>query len=157
MYRMILNKNENSIVIFDMDGVLCEYRYYEGDRILNGDVNIYLNKRPIKESIKFLKKCIKGGKECYIVTSCVNEAQYEAKKTWIKQYIPFFPLNRIICIFHNDFKERIDAKVNKIIEIFSNANHRKCYVIEDTHDILRKIHLIGNADIIPVHVINIFK
>ncbi len=157
MYRMILNKKEKSTVIFDMDGVLCEYRFGEGNKILNGDIDVYLNKRPIKEAIRFLKKCICRGKNCYIVTSCVNKAQYDAKKEWILRHAPFFPAEKILCIFHDDFKDRIDAKVNKIIDIYSNCDNRKCYVIEDTHDILYKVYSIGDSNIIPVHVINIFK
>ena len=46
-------------VYVDMDGVLAEYKYGEGSKILNGDTSVYSQKRPIKTIIKFIRKYYK--------------------------------------------------------------------------------------------------
>ena len=48
-------------VYVDMDGVLAEYKYGEGSKILNGDTSVYSQKRPIKTIIKFIRKYYKRG------------------------------------------------------------------------------------------------
>lgn len=155
MYNEILNMQEKCTVLFDMDGVLCEYRYGEGSKILKGDTNVYLSKRPIQTVIKFLKECLDIGNDCFIITSCVTKKQFNAKIDWISKNIPFFSSNRVYCVFHSDFDSRIEKKINKICEIAKIGKTQKYYVIEDTHEILSKLYALNEKNIIPVHVINI--
>lgn len=142
-------------VYVDMDGVLAEYRYGEGSKILNGDTSVYSQKRPIKTIIKFMKKYYNSN-NFYILTSCIKENQVEAKKEWVKKYLPFFNQNNIVCLVSKDFESRINDKVNDISQRV-NSRNKKSILIEDTHEILKKSWEQNKELLLPVLVINLIK
>lgn len=142
-------------VYVDMDGVLAEYKYGEGSKILNGDTSVYSQKRPIKTIIKFIRKYCKTN-NFYILTSCIKENQINVKKDWVKKYLPFFNQDNIICIVSKNFESRIDDKVNNISQRV-NISNKKTILIEDTHEILKKSWEKNKELLLPVLVINLIK
>lgn len=151
----LLKSKEKINVFVDMDGVLSEYKYGEGLQILNGDSDVYLSKRPILTVIKLIKKFYKRN-HFIIISSCIKEQQIEAKKLWIKKYLPFFNLNDFHCIVSEDFESRIVNKVKFITEIIK-AGKMEAILIEDTHEILKKTWEQNKNLLIPVLVINLIK
>ncbi len=152
--HQLLNCGDIDVYV-DMDGVLAEYKYGEGTKILTGDTAVYFQKRPIKTIIKFIRKYFKRN-NFYILTSCIKENQIVAKKEWVKKYLPFFNQDNMVCIVSEDFESRINDKVNYISQKI-NSRNKKSILIEDTHEILKKSWEQNKELLLPVLVINLIK
>ena len=88
--KKIIENNKKRITIFiDMDGVVADYRFGEGENIKNNKPGLYLNKRPIYTTINNLKK-INDELECEmcILSSCLYKEQAEEKSLWLDKYMP---------------------------------------------------------------------
>ena len=158
LYSEVINllKSKTKYDVYvDMDGVICEYRYGEGVKILNGETSVYSEKRPIQSVIKLIKKYYKRN-NFFILTSCIHKQQINAKKVWIKKYMPFFNIDNVYCILSEDFNKRIEYKVDFINQ---SLKDRKTYsiLIEDTHEILKKSWENNRNQLLPVLVINLIK
>lgn len=151
----LLKSKQNIDVYVDMDGVLAEYVYGEGEKILNGETTVYLNKRPIKTIAKLIKKYYTKN-SFYIVTSCKTFEQFETKKQWIKKHLPFFNLENVYCVFSENFSDRIGDKVKYIGDLVKSRNNYSI-LIEDTHEILKRCWENNKESILPVLVINLIK
>lgn len=69
LYSEVINllKSKTKYDVYvDMDGVICEYKYGEGVKILNGETSVYSEKRPIQSVIKLIKKYYKRNNFFYI-------------------------------------------------------------------------------------------
>ena len=53
--KIIQNNSERTAIFVDMDGVVADYRFGEGDNIKNNKPGLYLNKRPT-QNMSFIKK-----------------------------------------------------------------------------------------------------
>jgi hypothetical protein len=155
----LLGENLPVTAFVDMDGVLTEYRYGEGNLILSGDIDVYLNKRPIQSVIDFIASYYDvNNNEFIILTSCITREQEQAKLKWIKEHMRFFNPKDFVCILSDDFNQRIEKKVSFICDhAKTHPEENKTIVIEDTHEILKKCWESSLKKILPVHVINLIR
>jgi len=151
----IINSNiTNKIQIFvDMDGVIADYRFGEGDNIKNNVKGTYINKRPINtaiENLEFIKK--HTNLELCILSSCLFKEQVEEKNKWLDQFANFFEQKNRFFVLPSDFNGRKDMKIDKLISIMNERKLDKAILIDDTHEILfESISRLGDK-VIPFHV-----
>lgn len=150
------NCTDKIAIFVDMDGVVADYRFGEGENIENNVIGTYLNKRPIKTSINILKEISnKIGFDMYILSSCRHNEQAIEKSKWLKKHMPFIDKKHQLFVVSNTFENRKLLKINKIKEVI-NDKYDKVIMIDDTHDILFfAIKELGNK-VIPYHVITLF-
>lgn len=155
--KIMMEKNINKITFFvDMDGVIADYRFGEGKNILNNVENIYLKKRPIKTTIKVIKKLKRNKKfDFYILSSCIFDNQVIEKEKWIKRNIKFIEKEKIKIVKSENIEDRKEKKVLKILEIMKKQNLEYSVLIDDTHEILFLAERLSEGKIIPMHVITI--
>lgn len=86
--KKIIEDNSKKIAIFvDMDGVVADYRFGEGENIKSNKPGLYLNKRPIYTTINNLQKINeKIDCEMFILSSCLYKEQSEEKSLWLDKY-----------------------------------------------------------------------
>lgn len=155
--KKIKKENSNNIAMFiDMDGVVADYRFGEGENIENNVPGTYQNKRPISTAINILKEVNNAFDfDMYILSSCRHDEQAIEKSKWLEKNMPFIDKKHQLFVVSNTFEDRKMLKINKIKEIMEN-NYNKVIMIDDTHDILfLAIKELGDR-VIPYHVITLF-
>lgn len=155
--KKIIKNNSKEIAIFvDMDGVVADYRFGEGENIKNNKPGLYLNKRPIHTTINNLKK-INDEIDCelFILSSCLFKEQAEEKDLWLTQYMPFIKKENKIFILSESFESRKKLKIDKIKEKLDSNECELAIFIDDTHDILFLALSELKEKVIPFHVITL--
>lgn len=155
--KKIIENNSKKIAIFvDMDGVVADYRFGEGENIKNNKPGLYLNKRPIHTTINNLKK-INDEIDCemFILSSCLFKEQAEEKDLWLTQYMPFIKKENKIFILSENFESRKKLKIDKIREKLDSNECELAILIDDTHDILFLALSELKEKVIPFHVITL--
>lgn len=155
--KKIIENNSKKIAIFvDMDGVVADYRFGEGENIKNNKQGLYLNKRPIHTTINNLKK-INDEIDCemFILSSCLFKEQAEEKDLWLTQYMPFIKKENRIFILSENFESRKKLKIDKIRKKLDSNECELAILIDDTHDILFLALSELKEKIIPFHVITL--
>lgn len=148
------DKKIDSLAIFvDMDGVIADYRFGEGDNIRNNVKGTYLKKRPIYTTINNLKKINDEEKfNIYILSSCFFKEQADEKNKWLDKYVNFIKKENRIFTYNANFESRKDAKIQVIKEKLESKEYEYAVLIDDTHDILFKgIKELGDK-FLPFHV-----
>ena len=147
--------NGRIAIFVDMDGVVADYRFGEGQNIINNVQGTYLKKRPIKTTIKTLKK-VNDMFDCdmYILSSCRFESQAEEKRTWIEKYMPFIKTENQLFVLSDTFEDRKMLKINKIKQVL-NRGYIKAVMVDDTHDILFLAIKELKDKVVPFHVITL--
>lgn len=155
--RIIYEKKVENLGIFvDMDGVIADYRFGEGNNIINNISGVYRNKRPIKTTISNLKEILKEVKcDLHIISSCLFTEQKEEKIDWIEENIPFINKNNINIIISRNFELRKELKIDKVLEIMKVNKYDYSILIDDTHEILFLAIKKSEGKIIPMHVITL--
>lgn len=155
--KKIIENNSKKIAIFvDMDGVVADYRFGEGENIKNNKPGLYLNKRPIHTTINNLKKINDEiGCEMFILSSCLFKEQAEEKDLWLTQYMPFIKKENKIFILSENFESRKKLKIDKIREKLDSNECELAILIDDTHDILFLALSELKEKVIPFHVITL--
>ena len=152
--KIVSDKEIDSLAIFvDMDGVIADYRFGEGENIRNNVPGTYLKKRPIYTAINNLKEINAEEKfEIYILSSCFFREQAEEKNEWLDKYANFIKQENRIFTYNESFESRKDAKIRVIKEKLKSNKYEYAVLIDDTHDILFKgIKEIGDK-FLPFHV-----
>lgn len=155
--RIMSEKKVNNAMIFvDMDGVIADYRFGEGDNIKSNKIGTYLNKRPIYTTINNLKLINKETNiELGIISSCLFQEQAKEKDLWLDKYVPYIlKKNRIYTIADN-FESRKQLKVDKIKDYMENNNSTLVVLIDDTHEILFLAKKQLGDLFLPIHVITL--
>lgn len=155
--KKIIEDNSKKIAIFvDMDGVVADYRFGEGENIKNNKPGLYLNKRPIHTTINNLKK-INDEIDCEmcILSSCLFKEQAEEKDLWLTKYMPFIKKENKIFILSENFESRKKLKIDKIREKLDSNECELAILIDDTHDILFLALSELKEKVIPFHVITL--
>ena len=155
--KKIINNNSKKISIFvDMDGVVADYRFGEGENIKNNKQGLYLNKRPIYTTINNLKK-INEEIDCemFILSSCLYREQAEEKRLWLDKYMPFIRSENKIFVLSQNFESRKKIKIDKIKEKLDSNECELAILIDDTHDILFLALSELREKVIPFHVITL--
>ena len=155
--RIMAEKHVEDVKIFvDMDGVIADYRFGEGENIKSNKVGTYLNKRPINTSINNLKQISKiNNIDLGIISSCLFEEQSQEKNEWLDKYVPFIIKEKRIYTIANDFESRKQLKVDKIKEYMEINKHTLVILIDDTHDILFLAKKQLGELFVPIHVITL--
>lgn len=155
--KKIIENNSKKISIFvDMDGVVADYRFGEGENIKDNKPGLYLNKRPIYTAINNLKRINdKIDCEMYILSSCLYKEQAEEKSLWLDKYMSFIKNKNKIFVLSQDFKSRKKIKIDKIREKLDSNECELAILIDDTHDILFLALSELKEKVIPFHVITL--
>lgn len=147
------NPNKNIAIFVDMDGVIADYRFGEGEKIKNNIPGIYLNKRPIYATINNLQNISKTCNiDLYILSSCLYPEQVDEKNQWLDQYAPFFASENRYYVLPRDFDGRKNMKVDKLISIMVQKKIDIAILIEDTHEILFEAITKLKNKVLPFHV-----
>lgn len=148
---------DKPVIFIDMDGVVADYRFGEGDKIRNNVKGVYLNKRPITASINIIKQFnYELNAELYILSSCYFKEQCAEKNEWLDKNMPFIKKDNRIFIMSNNFESRKNLKIEFLKKYLNKNNNKKIVLIDDTHDILfLAIKELGDK-VIPFHVITLF-
>jgi len=138
-----LLKEKNSVLVFDVDGVLAllefgEYNHYymsdeDWDNFVNEDNNLYTEDKVSKKMQAFLKD--KDKSKIYVITAIGVNKEGEYKKEYVSKYYGIKPEN----VYYVD---RNNDKVSKLIEIkkkHPEIEDYKLVMIDDTPDILTDI------------------
>lgn len=155
--KKIIETSSKKIAIFvDMDGVVADYRFGEGENIKNNKPGLYLNKRPIHTTINNLKR-INDEIDCEmcVLSSCLFKEQAEEKDLWLTKYMPFIKKENRIFILSENFESRKKLKIDKIKEKLDSNECELAILIDDTHDILFLALSELKEKIIPFHVITL--
>lgn len=155
--KKIVKNNSKKIAIFiDMDGVVADYRFGEGENIKSNKPGLYLNKRPIHTTINNLKK-IDDEISCkmFILSSCLFKEQAEEKDLWLTKYMPFIKKENKIFVLSENFESRKELKITKIKEKLNSNECELAILIDDTHDILFLALSELKEKVIPFHVITL--
>ena len=148
------NFDKNVGVFVDMDGVIADYRFGEGEKIRNNTKNTYLNKRPIISTINVFN-LLSEICDLYILSSCMFEEQIKEKNEWLDIHAPFFKTNKRMFVIAKENKERKDLKILKIKNLINNEIIDLAIMVDDTHDILFAAKDILKNKLIPFHVITV--
>ena len=135
MIPAFISKTEKQLVLFDMDGVVAEYKYGENPKIQREEKGVYLEKRPILTMIKIAKKLNKRKNLTVgILSSCDFDSQVIEKKQWLKKYMPFIKEENIsIIVWNNETYTRETRRYAKGDFIKKIKGYDQIFLIEDTH------------------------
>ena len=138
-----LLRDKNSVLVFDIDGVLAllefgEYNHYyasddDWDNFVNNDNNLYTEEKVSKKMQEFLKD--KDKSRIYVITAIGVNKEGEYKKEYVEKYYGINPENVY-------FVDRSTNKVDNLNKIRSNHLEVEDYqivMIDDTPDVLTKI------------------
>ena len=101
------NKTKKIAIFVDMDGVVADYRFGEGNNIKSNVPGTYSNKRPIETTINNLKQIHeKTHCEMFILSSCLYKEQANEKKVWLNINMPFIKEDNMIFVITDNFEDR---------------------------------------------------
>ena len=84
---------------WDMDGVLADFhKAFATDRAVAMKREAMANLDPFEKNVAILRKMIKSGIRCYILTKAANDEAREGKIEWLAKYVPELTADRFICI-----------------------------------------------------------
>ncbi|MFR7772269.1 MAG: hypothetical protein ACLU0X_02355 [Lachnospiraceae bacterium] len=155
--KRIQKHHPEKITIFvDMDGVVADYRFGEGENIKSNKRGVYINKRPIYTTINNLRE-INDEIDCRmcILSSCLYKEQAEEKKQWLNRYMSFIKNENMLFILPKDFESRKKLKIEKIKELIDLKECELAIIIDDTHEILFLAISELKEKVIPFHVISL--
>jgi len=149
-----LLKEKDSVLIFDVDGVLAllefgEYNHYyysddDWDKFVDSGNNLYTIDKVSKKMQDFLKD--KDKSRVYVITAIGINKEGEYKKEFVEKY---YGINKDNVYFVN----RNNDKRSKVIEIkekYKDLEDYKIIMIDDTPDILTDIQ--ENTNFSTAHI-----
>lgn len=149
-----LLKDEESVLVFDVDGVLAimewgEYNHYndndeEWNRLCDEGINTYTEDKVSKKMQNFLKD--KDMNRIYVITTVGTDNEIEFKKNYVENYYNI-PKGNVYCVEHNSHKTE---ELKKIKEKYPNIKDYKLVMIDDTVDILTEI--MENTNFSTAHI-----
>ncbi len=138
-----LLKDNNSILVFDVDGVLAllefgEHNHYEMNDELwkqanEKGINYYTEEKVSKKMQLFLKT--KNMDNIYVITTVGNNNEGEFKRQYVNKY---YNIKKENVIYVNDNSEKT-KEIIKIKRKYPNINDEHIIMIDDTTDILSDI------------------
>ncbi len=133
-------------IYFDIDGVIAEYD------VGNFDYNTI---RPMKSSIKRIEELIKQNNiNVELLSICKNNKVVEEKYVWLKEYMPFFNLDKANLISKEEYPD-ISSQELKSKYLKEHTNSVDINILVDDDPSIIK-HVTKNNDNIKVfHVSSI--
>ena len=149
-----LLRNEESILVFDVDGVLALLEYGEYNHYDNSDeewleecergINHYTESKVIKKMQNFLKT--KDMSRVYIITMVGNENEKKFKVEFANKYYNILKEN-VYCVKNNSEKKEILLEIK---EKYPNVDNHNIVMIDDTVNVLTDI--MENTDFSTIHI-----
>ena len=149
-----LLRSDDSILVFDVDGVLAilefgEYNHYEmNDKLWNEanakGINYYNEDKVSKKMQQFLKN--KNMDNIYVITTVGHNNEGEFKREYVNKY---YNIKKENLIYVNDNSEKRKALI-KIKNKYPNIPDKKIIMIDDTTDILSDI--MDNTNFSTAHI-----
>lgn len=146
--------NKDSILVFDIDGVLAlmemgEYNHYrfvdsEWNRECEAGRNYYNEDVVCHKLVEFLKN--KNMNNIYVITNIGNKNEAEFKKEFCNKYYNIKKEN-VYCVEKN--KQKKEA-LKKIKEKYPDIDDHKIVMIDDTLDILNDV--MENTNFSTAHI-----
>lgn len=140
-----LLKDKNSVLVFDIDGVLAilefgEYNHYyasdaDWDDFVNGDNNLYTEDKVSKKMQDFLGTLDKS--RVYVITAIGVNKEGEYKKEYVNKYYGISPEN---VYFVDRSNNKMDA-LNEIRSKYPEIEDYQLIMIDDTPDVLTDVQL----------------
>ena len=143
-----LLKDEKSILVFDVDGVLApieygEYNHYcfddeEWARQLERGIDFYSKVKPIKTMQRFLKD--KNMDNIYVITLVMNNQEFHQKLTFLRKnynikedncYMVFKDRDKLLLL--NEIKEKYPDLEDKYIVFIEDTVSNLSYVMENSN------------------------
>lgn len=131
-----------TLVLFDMDGVLAEYKWGENEAIQKGDTEVYRLKRPITSVIEVARTLYMDGVDVGVLSSCETEGQRIAKLEWLHEYLPFLKDNLYIVVWEELGLSGHDRDFAKAHVIEGIVGYEEIYLIEDKHKVIKATNSI---------------
>ncbi len=138
-----LLKDKNSILVFDVDGVLAilefgDHTHYEMNDELWQEanakgINYYTEEKVSKKMQKFLKN--KNMSNIYVITTVGNNNEGEFKREYVNKY---YNIKKENVIYVKDNSEKT-TEIIKIKEKYPHKLDEQIIMIDDTTDILSDI------------------
>ncbi len=139
-----LLKDKNSVLVFDIDGVLAilefgEYNHYyasdeDWDKFVE-DNNLYTEDKVSKKMQEFLKDTDKN--RVYVITQIGIDKEGTYKKEYAEKYYGIKPEN-IYFVYRNNDKI---SKLNEIRNKHPEVEDYQVIMIDDTPDVLTDVQL----------------
>ena len=149
-----LLKDNNSVLVFDVDGVLAVLEFGERNHFgLNDEewiklnsqgINYYTKDKVSKKMQKFLKN--KNMNNIYVITTVGHNNEGEFKKEYVNKY---YNIKKENVIYVNDNIEKT-KEIKKIKKQYPNLNDEQIIMIDDTTDILSDI--MDNTNFSTAHI-----
>ncbi len=149
-----LLKDKNSVLVFDVDGVLAllefgEYNHYyasdeDWDKFVNENNNLYTTDKVSKKMQKFLNRVDKN--RVYVITAIGVNKEGEYKKEYVEKYYGINSNN----VYYVD---RNTSKIDNLNEIKNKHPEIEDYqliMIDDTPDVLTEIQ--NNTNYSTAHI-----
>lgn len=139
--KELLN-DKDSILVFDIDGVLAKMEFGENthfmdedewNRLVGEDINFYTEDKVSKKFQKFLEK--KDKNRLYVITKIGKDNELLQKKEYANKYYNI-PKENVYGV------KKDSDKVQEIISIkekYNNLDDKKIIMIDDTVQILNEI------------------
>ena len=151
--------DDNSIFIFDVDGVLApieygEYTHYYADddmwaqEIENG-TNFYKDVRVVKEFKDFIDK--RDINKIYVITKVMNEKEFDQKLEFLSNSYGIIKDN---CYMVTKDLDKL-SKIDEIKKKYPDIEDKYLLMIDDTVDILS--YVMQNSNYSTVHVSTFLK
>ena len=149
-----LLKDEESVLVFDVDGVLAlmewgEYNHYNDcdevwNKICEKGINTYTEDKVSKKMQEFLKD--KDMTRCYVITTVGTNNETKFKKQYVEKYYNI-PSENVYYVEKNSKKIN---ELKKIKKSYPELEDYKIVMIDDTVEILTDIML--NTSFSTAHI-----
>ncbi len=153
-----LLKDENSVLVFDIDGVLAllefgEYNHYyasdeDWDAFVNEDNNLYTEDKVSKKMQEFLKNVDKN--RVYVITAIGVNKEGTYKKDFVEKYYGINPSN----VYYVDRSTSKIDNLNRIRSMHPEIEDYQLIMIDDTPDVLTEIQ--NNTKYSTAHISSFF-
>ena len=147
-------KDEESVLVFDVDGVLAimewgEYNHFndndeEWNKMCEEGINTYTEDKVSKKMQNFLKD--KDTNRIYVITTIGTDNELKFKKNYVEKYYNI-PKENVYYVENNNQKIK---ELKKIKENYPKLEDYKIIMIDDTTEILTDI--MENTDFSTAHI-----
>lgn len=151
-------ESKNSVIVFDVDGVLAPLEYGEYNHYYANDeewaeeiergTDFYDDVRVIKTMKDFIDT--KNINNIYVITKAMNEKEFECKIRFLSKNYGILKDNCYMVYKDNEKLNRLDEIRDK-----TNIDDRLIVMVEDTVSILN--HIMENSKYTTVHISTFLK
>ena len=148
----------NNSYVFDIDGVLCIYRYCDKKVSLNEadwimecmrGTDTYKTAKPVKKFVKFIKDMavedFRNVNDFYVCSAASGSPEGKVKENWIKDNYPHIKPDNIIIVGSSSYKlavlKAIYEKTGKPVVLIDDKDATVIDVDTDKNENLISLHI----------------